>query len=120
MVEPTARIGARGDMDVVQEELGIFDTRKALAHVEFAGADGLDLRASQLDAAFVGGENVISVASEAVVERGCVIGARAFDGGGADGECGWRGREAGGEGAGEGAGKRKQELECRRMHRKVA
>lgn len=54
MIEGVASKVARGDVDVVEVELGVFDAGVSVAQVEFARADRLDLRAEQLDAALVG------------------------------------------------------------------
>ncbi|CDF39564.1 unnamed protein product [Chondrus crispus] len=69
VVEGRAGEGALGDVDVVQEELGLVDAGVAVAQVELARAHRLDLRAQQLDAALVRLQQLVAEARLPVEHR---------------------------------------------------
>lgn len=74
MVESSPCKRARGDVNIVQEKLSLFDARKALAYVEISGANRFDLCAPELDTAFKSGKNVIAMTDETIVGCWGIIG----------------------------------------------
>jgi hypothetical protein len=60
-------MAVRADVDVVQEHLALLHARVAVAEVDAALADGLDLGAEQCDASLVGVEDVVVVKRLAIL-----------------------------------------------------
>jgi hypothetical protein len=73
VVEVRARVFERRDVDVMQEELAVVDTRVAVADVHLAQANRLDLCAHKLDAALVRFEKLIPHSGNPVLYAGRVV-----------------------------------------------
>lgn len=87
----------------------MLNASKAFAYVKFSGANGFDLCTSQLDTAFVSGEDVIAMADKTIVECWGIIGARALSGRGSKASRRWKGRKR----------ERKGRLEEEGVHREM-